>query len=179
MMVAGEGGVGGSRRGRCGGASACALVSLLLLLAGTGADAQSATRPDAVMYVAAIGFLAGLRPVSVGREYHCRAEWLHAYGLPVRCMKPTGRTSLRLVAEALDVPLVEELPPCGDESADEPHGRSLRLSPVQLDTADTAWFVAASACRRDRVEIERLDLVELGLADGAWSVRRTTPLGGG
>jgi hypothetical protein len=149
------------------------MTALLVVFVTPSVGRAQSEDVTAVAHLAALDFFRDLGPAAVLRDYYCDNSWREAYDLPVRCMDPPFYTSLRLVSERLRVPLVEEWPDCPDGGPDL---RSLQLSPVQLDAADSAWFVTMIGCASGEGARRRLHLVELERVDAGWRLLRTTAL---
>lgn len=152
----------------------CVLIGALQppLLSG-----QGSVRPEAVLYLAAKEFLQDLEATSVADEYRCDARVYRAYGLPIRCGSlDWPRPSLRPVAEALGIPLVEAERACpGHERVgDVP----LHLSPAQLDSSDSAWFVVTEGCGGMDGSEAALYVVRLRREESGWTVWEARTLRG-
>jgi hypothetical protein len=131
---------------------------------------------DLAVYLAAVDFLRELAPVSVVDSYSCRTSWRREYGIPIRCpSRPPLRTYLRSLAEELRVPLTEDVPECGVDQGRTV--RSLALSPVQIVSGRSAWFVISSSCVGPGDSVEELFLVRIRLEETGWMLETTQPIG--
>ena len=129
---------------------------------------QDTARPEAVVYLAAKEFLQDLEATAVADEYRCDTHTYRAYGLPIRCGSlDWPRPSLRPVAEALGIPLVEAEQACPGEAG--VGGNALHFSPAQFDSAESAWFVVTKCDRMDASEAT-LYLVELDRGESGWTL---------
>lgn len=138
---------------------------------------QGSVRPEAILYLAAREFLQDLEATSVADEYRCDARVYRAYGLPIRCGSlDWPRPSLRPVAEALGIPLVEAERACSghDRMGDGP----LHLSPGQFDSSDSAWFVVTEGCGGMDGSEAALHVVRLRRGESGWTVWEARPLRG-